>query len=52
MSDESVNEGLLERLRQFALKPAENIEQLRSVAARIHSRAGSQGISYTLIPSS
>ncbi|KAG8315612.1 hypothetical protein J6590_066515, partial [Homalodisca vitripennis] len=43
MSDESINEALLEKLRQCALKPAENMEQLRSVAARLHSRAGSQG---------
>ncbi|XP_046661460.1 uncharacterized protein LOC124354792 isoform X1 [Homalodisca vitripennis] len=42
MSDESINEALLEKLRQCALKPAENMEQLRSVAARLHSRAGSQ----------
>ncbi|XP_054277494.1 cytosolic carboxypeptidase 1-like isoform X1 [Macrosteles quadrilineatus] len=42
MSDESINEGLLEKLRVCAVKPGENIEQLRSVTARLHGRAASQ----------
>lgn len=42
MSDDSVNEVLVEKLRQCMAKPTENLEQLRSITARLHSRAASQ----------
>nr|CAD7599967.1 unnamed protein product [Timema genevievae] len=42
MSDESLNENLIDRLRQFASKPSDNVEAVRSAAARLHSRTASQ----------
>ena len=43
MSDDSVNEVLVDKLRQCVAKPTENLEQLRSITARLHSRTASQG---------
>ncbi|RZF35068.1 hypothetical protein LSTR_LSTR009660 [Laodelphax striatellus] len=42
MSDDSLNDILLDRIRQCALRPVDNAELLRSSAARLHSRAASQ----------
>ncbi|XP_039276084.1 cytosolic carboxypeptidase 1 [Nilaparvata lugens] len=42
MSDDSLNDLLLDRIRLCALRPADNADLLRSSAARLHSRAASQ----------
>jgi hypothetical protein len=44
MSDDNLNEVLIDRLKSLAAKPNDNIAGLRSVAARLHSRAASQGV--------
>ncbi|XP_075216062.1 cytosolic carboxypeptidase 1-like isoform X2 [Lycorma delicatula] len=42
MSDDSINEILLDRLKTCSAKPNENIDILRASSARLHSRAASQ----------
>lgn len=42
MSGDSLNESLIERLKQFSARPYDNIEIIRSVTARLHSQAASQ----------
>ncbi|XP_063227292.1 cytosolic carboxypeptidase 1-like isoform X2 [Bacillus rossius redtenbacheri] len=42
MTEDTLNDALLEKLRMFATKPNDNVELVRSVAARLHSRAASQ----------
>jgi hypothetical protein len=45
MSDDNLSEVLIVRLKSLAAKPNDNVGGLRSVAARLHSRAASQGMS-------
>jgi hypothetical protein len=45
MSDDNLSEVLIVRLKSLAAKPNDNVGGLRSVAARLHSLAASQGIS-------
>lgn len=43
MEHDNLNEVLLEKLKVYSQKPNDCIEGVRSVAARLHSRAASQG---------
>jgi len=42
-ADDNVTHVLIERLKSFAATPHGNVTAFRSVAARLHSRAASQG---------
>ena len=42
-ADDNVAHVLIDRLKSFAAAPHGNVTALRSVAARLHSRAASQG---------
>lgn len=46
MSEDMLNESLVERLKLYSTKTAENIDNIRSVAARLHSRTASQGMKF------
>jgi hypothetical protein len=48
MSDDNLNGILIDRLKSFAAKPNANVEGFRSVAAKLHSRAASQGMFVSL----
>lgn len=43
MEHDNLNETLLEKLKVYSQKPNECVEGVRSVAARLHGRASSQG---------
>jgi hypothetical protein len=49
MSDDNLNDVLIARLKSFAAKPNGNINGFRSVAAKLHSRAASQGMFIILV---
>ncbi|XP_067003008.2 cytosolic carboxypeptidase 1 isoform X2 [Anabrus simplex] len=42
MTEDSLNESLIDRLKQLSSKPNDNVEAIRSAAARLHSRSASQ----------
>jgi len=42
-ADDNVAHVLIDRLKSFAATPHNNVTAFRSVAARLHSRAASQG---------
>ncbi|KAK7793652.1 hypothetical protein R5R35_006136 [Gryllus longicercus] len=42
MADDTLNDVLIDRLRSFLSKPNENLDGIRSAAARLHSRCASQ----------
>jgi hypothetical protein len=44
MSEDNLNAILIDRLKSFAAKPNANVEGFRSVAAKLHSRAASEGM--------
>ena len=44
MADDNVNAVLIDRLKSFASAPDGNLTAFRTVAARLHSRAASQGV--------
>lgn len=43
MEHDNLNESLLEKLKSYSQKPNDCVEGVRNVAARLHSRACSQG---------
>lgn len=47
---ENLNETLLEKLKAYSQKPNECVEGVRSVAAKLHSRAASQGSEFFVTP--
>jgi hypothetical protein len=44
MADDNVTQFLVDRLKSFAAAPDGNVTAFRSAAARLHSRAASQGV--------
>lgn len=49
MSDDNLNDVLIARFKSFAARPNSNVDGFRSVAAKLHSRAASQGMFVLLV---